>query len=509
MTPPMAGGDIGGKVIHRLSNVEYDNTTRDLLGIELHLAEGFVHEEAEGFDNIAAALSMSPRQVEDYYSAAKELSEAVFADPELRAKIVTCPLDAADMTCATSVITDFGLRAFRRPIEQSELDLFVGTYQEAITLGESPDGAMRHVVQVMLATPQFLYRMEFDPDPADETPHALNGYELASRLSYALWSSMPDEALFTQAASGALLDEATLRSEVDRMLMNSRSDMLIKNFAAQWLGGNRVTKHVASVRVYPTWTPELAASMQREMELYFADFLYNDIPYSEFLTRDVNYIDANLAELYGMAAPAADFEPISDTTDQRQGFIGLAGFLAHTSRETRSSPIIRGKWILDALMCIPLQVPANLVVEPLPEPAEGEEPTSVRELIAAHRASPACSGCHDMIDPVGLSLEHFDGIGRYRTEYETGLPIDAKATLRTGADVDGLISLSQALAQDEGFVRCAANKFNTYALGRADIDLNYLAQIVSNWTAGEPTLRNLIKESVVSDTFRFRRADTK
>jgi hypothetical protein len=505
---PLANADVGSKVIHRLSNVEYDNTVAHLLGTESRFEDVFLREEAEGFDNIATSLSMSPRQVEDYFVAARELAEEVLTTPELRSRILKCTLDE-DPDCARTSIEAFGKRAFRRPLEQAELDRLLATYQSAIDLGESSDGAMQHVLHVALAAPQFLYRIEFDPAPADGTPHPLTAWELASRLSYALWSSMPDEQLFSAAEAGMLSTAAALDTEIDRMLADERSQMLSVNFAGQWLGSRRLTEHVASETVYPEWSPELAQSMQREMELYFSEFSDQDLPFSEFLSTDINFVDDNLREHYGVEpSTAAGFERVTDSSDERSGFLGLAGFLTHTSRETRTSPIIRGSWLLNAFWCLSLKVPANLVVEPLPEPEEGSEPMTVREVIAAHRADPACSGCHDIIDPIGLSLEHFDGTGRYRSEYEDGQPIDSTGELPTGDLVDGLETLSAALANNDEFLKCAARKFHTFALGRAEADGAYLNDTVTRWTSESPTLKNMIKATLTSNTFTMRRAES-
>jgi Protein of unknown function (DUF1592)/Protein of unknown function (DUF1588)/Protein of unknown function (DUF1595)/Protein of unknown function (DUF1587)/Protein of unknown function (DUF1585) len=506
--PSLDGADVGSKVLHRLSNVEYDNTVNYLLGTSRSLADAFVHEEADGFDNIATALSMSPRQFEDYFAAAGVLADEVFGNPALRSRIVSCTLGAADPTCAQASITSFGLRAFRRPLEPDEQRWLEGVYDSALTLGETPDGAMQHVVRVMLSAPQFLYRAEFDSDLTSTAAHPLSGFELASRLSYALWANMPDDTLLSLASSGELSQPAILEAQVERMLDAPAAETLATNFASQWLGERHLSKHVASTSVYPMWTTELGQSMQREMELYFLDFLRGDRPYSEFLTADFNYVDAALAGLYGFEPPSEPgFSRVEVTNDLRQGFVGLAGFLTHTSRETRTSPIIRGSWILDALWCLKLVVPANLVIAPLPEPTE-EAPKTVRELIAVHRADPACSVCHNLIDPIGLTLEHFDGIGRYREAYDTGLAIDASSELPSGAPVDGLVSLSEQVAADPRFVPCAAQKFNSYALGRATTDAAYMAAIVSDWGRRGLTLRNLIKASVLSDSFLQRRAMT-
>jgi len=434
------------------------------------------------------------------------VSANVFADPTLRARIVPCD-PAADAACVENFISTFGRRVFRRPLESSESAGFLAKYEEARALGVDPMGALQHVAHILLVSPQFLYRIEFDADLSDTTPHAVSGYELASRLSYALWSSTPDDALLGRAESAELLQPDTLDAEVDRMLEDSRSRMLVENFAAQWFGARRLSEHAASASAFPAWNPELAVSMRREMELYFSEFLHGELSYGDFLTTDVNFVDGPLAALYGMPeASGAGFQRVVVTTDQRRGFLGLAGFLTHTSRETRSSPIIRGKWILDAVWCQELRLPTNLVVEPLPDPVEGEPPTTIREQMAVHRADDACAGCHDSIDPIGLALENFDAIGRYRAVYDNGLPIDTVGTLPEGQMVDGLASLSGALAQDPQFLACAAHKFGTYAMGLSMADANR-DQIVARWTAGVPTLKKLIKETVRHEMFRMRRAE--
>jgi hypothetical protein len=222
----------------------------------------------------------------------------------------------------------------------------------------------------------------------------------------------------------------------------------------------------------------------------------------------MNFVDTGLAAFYGMAPPSAPgFSRVTEPSDGRAGFLGLAGFLTHTSRETRTSPIIRGKWILNAAWCAELKLPTDIVVEPLPEPTEDDPPTTVRAQMELHRSSPACSGCHNMIDPVGLALEYFDGIGRYRAQYENGLAIDATGVMPSGELVDGLESLAVALTSDPQFLPCAATKFGTYAMGELYPEANR-DQVTSRWTAGTPTLRNLMKQVVAHDAFRFRKAES-
>jgi hypothetical protein len=243
------------------------------------------------------------------------------------------------------------------------------------------------------------------------------------------------------------------------------------------------------------------------MELYFSEFLRGSLSFADFLTTDMNFVDAKLAAFYGMTAPTGTgFQKVVSTSDKRKGFLGLAGFLTHTSRETRSSPIIRGVWVLNSVLCQELHLPPGVVVDPLPDVVPGQTPTAVRDQLITHRTDATCIACHNIIDPVGLALENFDAIGRYRTVYENGLSIDTVGTLPGGQMVDSLDSLSSVLAKNSQFLPCAAQKFGTYALGMTMPAANR-DQIAARWTSGTPTLKDLIKATVRHQSFTMRKAE--
>jgi len=496
--------DVGTVPIHRLSNSEYNNTVRDLLGTMLRPADQFLSEEALGFDNIAEALGMNPRQVAGYYDAASAVAADVFANATTRARVVTCDAAKGDTTCARTIITTFGRRAFRRPLEDWEVTDLLTRYQEAGAQGLDHAGAVQHVLRIMLASPQFLYRMEFDKAPESPTMHALTGYEVASRLSYSLWSSTPDDELLDLAGSGGLLVPETLQAQVDRMLSDPRSSALVDNFAAQWLGSRRLSDHVVDTTLFPAWDDGLRTSMQGELGQFFDEFLHHDAPFDQFLTADFNFVDAKLAGVYGIPAPAGQgLVKVQNTTDHRHGFLGLAGFLTHTSRNTRTAPSIRAKWVVNGLLCMTLEVPANLMIEPLPEAMSGQ---TVRQQLEMHRAKPECAPCHNTLDPIGLAFEHFDAIGRYRETYDGGVAIDTSGKMPDGTTFDGLDGLTGVLSKDTTMVPCAAEKLFTYGLGRGvQMSQPYVDQIVQKWQGGDLGLRNLIKQFVINDTFRFRR----
>lgn len=499
---PQANGDVGSIAIHQLSAREYDNTMRDLLGTSLSPGSGFQSFEAAGFDTLAAAGVMNPRKVADYFDAASTLADDLFADAARRATIVTCEPAAPNATiCAENIIKSFGSRAWRRPLDVTEVADLLVRYQAALALGLDHSGAVQHVVRILLASPQLIYRIELDPDAT--TVHPLNGYELASRLSYLIWSSMPDGALFSAAEAGELMKPERLTQEVDRLLADPRSRELVDNFAAQWLGSRRLTDHAVDTNVYPTWTPALGAAMKQEMAAYFDDFLHGDQTYDNFLTSNVNFVDAELAALYGLPSPGGStLTRVENGTGQRTGFLGLAGFLTHTSRLDRTAPSIRGKWVVNSLKCLELELPPNLTPPPLGEPGAGQ---TVRQVLEAHRANPSCAPCHRILDPVGLGLEHFDGIGRYRDTYDNGLPVDAVGTLTDGTSFDGLVQLADAMAKDPDFIACAAQKLFVYGLGRTTTGSEgYLEQVVAQWRAQGLSLRSLLKALVTNDTFRSR-----
>ena len=472
-----ASGDVGSIPIHQLSAREYDNTARDLLGTRLKPGVGFQSFEAAGFDTLAAAGVMNSRKVTGYFDAASSLAEELFADPTRRAGVVTCqPAAGNDTSCAESIIKAFGLRAFRRPLEPTEVADLVSRCQAALGLGLAHEGALQHVVRIMLTSPQFIYRIEFDPDPA--SVHLLTGHEVASRLSYLVWSSMPDALLLAAADSGELKSSDALAATVDRMLADPRSRELVDNFAAQWLGARRLDDHVVDPAVYPAWTPALGVAMQQEMAAYFDDFLHGDQTYDKFLTSNVNFVDSGLAALYGLPDPgSAALTRVQNTSGQRTGFMGLAGFLTHTSRMDRTAPSIRGKWIVNSLKCMELELPPNLTPPPLGEPAAGQ---TVRQVLEAHRANPSCAGCHTMMDRIGFSLEHLDAAGRYR-ETENSYPIDdsgsVTGTSKGDLKVTGPAELATTISQLPEVTDCVSSYLGGYALG---LNHDSAACLVSN-----------------------------
>jgi hypothetical protein len=404
---------------------------------------------------------------------------------------------------------------YRRPLETAEIDRAMKVFDGAIGRMLSGTDALLLSLRAMLSAANFLYRVEYDQNPTSLTPHLVSSYELASRLSYLTWSSMPDDALFAKAKDNSLLTSATLEAELTRMLADPKATAFIESFAGQWLDIRKLITHSVTPQVFNTYTPALSDAMLQEGYLWFQEFVNQDRPLSDWFTADFNYVNDTLAQHYGITPPgSAQLKRVAVTTDQRKGFFGLASFLTHTSFPSRTSPTLRGAWVLSELLCSPPPPPPNDVpkLDESATPDEMTEPAgseNVKQRLERHRTDPTCAGCHRILDPIGLGLERFDGIGRYREAYGNGDPIDPAGVLPDGTTFAGTDQLGELIGKDPRFAACIASKLYTYALGR-DIetyDATSLEKLQASWTGRGLTVRNLMKEVVLSNAFRFRRGE--
>lgn len=498
--------DPGSKEIHRLNSNEYNATVFDVLGSKLELANSsWLGGEIHGFDNIAAVLDVDEDQYQRYFDAATTLADDVFASAALKSKIVTC--STSDAACVNGIVSATGKRLFRRPLGADEVKTYAKVYSDARGLGLDHDGSVKQVLRALLASGEFLFRIETDPKPDQTEKHALDDYELAARLSYFLWSSAPDDSLLAAAADHSLARDEVLRSQVDRMLDDPvKSERFIENFAGQWLGARKLPAHAVDPKVFPDWSPDVANSLTKEMYLYFAEFLKPERTWSDFMTADVNFVDGASAKIYGISASGA-IQRRALTNDQRFGFAGLAGFLALSSMPARTSPTLRGRWVL-----------ANLLCQEAPKPppgipdlgAGGLDPSkNVRSALEEHRKNPTCAACHSLFDPFGLALEKFDGIGKARSSYPDGTAISPDAT-RGSVQFSGIDGLAEVVTNDPKFNECVGDFLFIYALGREieDSDRPYLKWMQDEWKKGALSLRRLIQQLVLADTFRSRHGAT-
>jgi mono/diheme cytochrome c family protein len=409
-----------------------------------------------------------------------------------RARIFTCrpTTPAREEPCARQILSSFVRRAYRQPVSPGDLARTMEFYRTGRKEGTFESG-IQLALQRILASPKFVLRVERDPDGVPEgAAYRITDVELASRLSFFLWSSIPDEELLGLAERGQLREPAVLERQVRRMLRDARAEALVDNFAAQWLQLRNLQRVTPDNDLFPEFDDNLRQSFRREVEMLFDTIMREDRSVIELLTADYTFVDERLARHYGIPnVYGSQFRRVPVTEDARKGMLGKGAMLLVTSNADRTSPVVRGKWILDNLMGMPPpSPPAN--VPPLAPVADDGRPLSMREQMVAHRASPVCASCHKLMDPIGFALENFDAIGRWRTSDVAG-PIDATSDLFDGSHVDGVVQLREALLKrPEVFVGTMTEKLLTYAMNRG-VEARDM-----------PTVRHIVREMARED-YRF------
>ena len=388
--------------------------------------------------------------------------------PESHRRIFICAptLTTTTNDCARQILAAFARRAYRRPATDAEVSRLATLAEAQRTGGASFEGSIKTALHAVLVSPQFLFRGELQPDPDNPgVTRPVDEFALAARLSYFLWSSLPDEQLLALAERGQL--RRNQPAQVTRMLRDPKSRALAENFAGQWLQLRNLDLAAPDHAVFPQFDEALRAAMRRETELLFEHIQREDRSVLEFLTADYTFANERLARHYGLSGVSSEgFQRVSLTGTRRAGVLTHGSVLTLTSNPNRTSPVKRGKWVLENILAVPPPPPPP-DVPPLPEATAASRATSVRERLQEHVANPGCASCHVLMDPIGLAFEHFDGVGAWRTE-DQGLPVDASAELVTGErfdGVEGLRALLQKQKQDQ-FVRCLADRLLTYALGR-------------------------------------------
>ena len=500
----------GRVTIQRLNKAEYNNTIRDLTGLDLRLADAFPSDDVgEGFDNIGDVLSLPPILLEKYLAAAYTIADRVFEDEEARKRLfphepkseeVLDVVEAARMN-----VEHFASLAYRRPVTEEEQERIFAMMRFAWERDSSPEEIYKTVVAAVLSNPKFLFRVERDPDPeSGELVRELDGYELASRLSYFLWSSMPDQELIDLAASGHLTDREVIANQARRMLADPKSRALIDNFAGQWLQLRDVTRLMPDPELFPDFDGALRDAMRRETELFFETMIREDRSVLEFLTADFTFVNQRLAKHYGIVdVEGEEFQRVP-LGDGRRGVLTHASILMLTSNPTRTSPVKRGKWILDNILAEPPPPPPANV----PELEEGAETLgSLREQMEQHRSNEACASCHRTMDALGFGLENFDAIGAWRDK-DGRFEIDASGELPGSIEFDGAQNLMEILSQEKSaqFCQCLSQKLLVYALGRGldSYDRCVVKDAVASLEQNDFRFSALVKAIVTSDAFTMR-----
>ena len=438
------------------------------------------------------------------------------ADTPSRDRIFTCRPAAADdePACAREIVTRLARRAYRRPATAGELAVLLDFYEQGRQGGGGFDDGVELALRRLLVSPEFLYRIEADPaGAAPGAPYPVPDLDLASRLSFFLWSSIPDDELLAAAEAGRLRDPGELERQVRRLIADPRSETLTTNFAAQWLQLRNLETTVRPGDPFSVAFDEsLRQSMLRETRLFVDSIVRDDRGVVELLTADYTFLNERLAEHYGVpGVTGSRFRRVTLPADSpRRGILGHGSVLTLTSHAIRTSPVLRGKWILDNLLGTPPPDPPPNIPALNDQRTQARRPT-VRARLEAHRANPACSACHAMIDPTGFALENFDAIGRWRVVDESFNPIDPSGVLPDGRAFDGVAEMRDTLARDpRQFVTTVTEKLMTYALGRGleHYDMPTLRRIVREAAADDYRFQSVVLGIVTSDPFLMRRSQS-
>ncbi len=507
-------------VVRRLTHSQYNQTVADLLGDQTRPADQFPQEDyINGFTNQAAGQSVAPVLEEAYNRSAEKLARNAFRGGDLRQLIPCRPSGASDAACRQRFIREFGRRAFRRPLTPPEMARYEKLFLvDAASSGDFQKGAQL-VVEAMLQSPNFLFHLEGGPN--GEFP----AYRTASRLSYFLWDTMPDETLFHAAEAGELNTPAQIERTARRMLDDPRAQQSMDVFLAQWLRFDRLKNAIRDRRFYPDFSTELVAAMMEETRRLYRHLVWENGSFMELFTANYAYLNNDLANLYGLAAPKAEFERVDFPQDsKRAGVLGEATFLALTSKPAETSPTERGLFVREHFLCQIVPPPPPGVNTTLPPPTD-EKPLTNRARLQLHLTNPTCAACHSLVDPIGFGFENYDGIGRYRrqqviTIYPTFdemkhrikmAPTEHRLDLDTSAYVRGIPrsefgsprDLGRILANEPACQKCVVKQLFRYAVGRAETpaDQPFLDQSLRVFQGSQFRFQSLIISIITSRPF--------
>lgn len=544
-----ANRDPGPSLVRRLNRAEYDNTLRDLLGLPFDSAREVGMPDdgvVEGFDNTAASMTLSAALIEKYLAAADKALDAVFgpdesagagldtgAAPKPRGNrpggkpagatadaqkardallFVQPGKDLAPRDAARQVLSAFVRRAYRRPVQAAEVDRLLPLFDAAQQAGKPFEQSIRAALKPVLVSPHFIYRVETDrPPQAGWVAAKVNDHELAVRLSYFLWSSMPDAELFALADKGQLADTQVLAAQVQRMLADPKARALTDNFGAQWLQLNKLATARPTTEFFPTFNTKLRQAMYDETATFFDRLRLEDRSIVELLDADYTFVNADLAKHYGIdGVSGTQMQRVQLKPDHRRGgLLGMASVLSLTSHTFRTSPTQRGKYVLEVIFGTPPPPPpanAGTLKDDGKKSKTGEIRT-FRDQLAAHATQKSCASCHQKIDPLGFSLDNFDAIGAWRDSTKEN-PLDVSGVLPSGQKINGASELKKVLLdRKDDFVRNVAEQMLSYASGRK---MDYhdeatLREIVTAMQEKDNRFGAMIQAIVASPTFQGRR----
>lgn len=493
----------GPSPTRRLTRAEYNATVRELLDDESAPADAFPPEpRALGFHGIAEAQTVTVLLAEGYMSAAKSLAREATADVE---GLLGC--DPSQSTCVEDFVEQFGGLAYRRPLKDSEIDALVEVFAWGRDNLTVTDG-IQMVLEVLLQSPDFLYRPEFGADEVEPGILRLSSWEMATRLSYLFTGTMPDDELRRAATADELKTPEQLLAQAKRLLETDAARDTFRNFHAQWLDLEGVDHIERDAGVYDGFTDEIPHLMRQETEAFIEHVLFEDDgSLRTLLTAPYTLVNAQLAEFYGLPAPQGEgFQVVDTSAAKRAGLLTQGSLLAHHAQPLQTSPVHRGKFIRESILCQMLKPPpADLVIEP----PDLDPDLTTRERFNAHSEDPSCSGCHRLMDPLGLGFEHFDPVGRYR-ESENGKPIDASGEL-VEADVEGnfygALELSDMLSQSDEVSACVVTQWMRFSLGRSETpdDACTMTEVAETFVHENYRMVDLLLALTQTDAFQYRK----
>jgi hypothetical protein len=496
--------DPGPTPFRRLTRDEYDHTVRDLLGDTTQPGRAFPPDEALG--SFGAGTAVSLLQTELYASAAETLAANAVAD--LPALLPCDPAIVGEDACAREFVAQFGRRAYRRPLDDGEIETLFGLYAATAPL-DGFAASIELVITAMLQSPSFLYRVELgQPTGGEIVP--LTDHEIATRLSYLLWTTTPDDVLLDAADAGELSDAEGVEAHARRMLEDPRAHDAVSSFFRQYLGISDLADDGRDETRYPQWTPALARRMQRET-MEFVDHVMweGDARFETLFTASYTFVDGDLAAAYGIdGVTGTSFVRVELDPEQRSGLLTMPALLAALSNPDQSSPVYRGKFVREQVLCQMLPSPPDGLAISAPDP---DPSLTTRERFEQHRTDESCAGCHRLMDPIGFGFERYDAIGLWR-ETEGGLPIDDSGEIAGSRDADGpfqgAVELSHRLARSTEARECFATQWFRFGLGRAETEADActLAQVHAAFEASDGDVLETIVAIARTDAFRHRHA---
>jgi hypothetical protein len=504
----------GPAPVRRLNRTQYASTIRDLLNLHIDVSVALPADGAggEGFDNAAETLFLSPIHAEKYLDAAKLALSYAAKDPRSRARFLIAkpgPGTTAEQA-ARQILEAFLPRAFRRPAKPAEMQMYQNLFDSARANKQSFDDSVLYALSGVLISPQFLFRAE--PQNLTAQDRLLDDYSLATRLSYFLWNSMPDSLLLALADEGRLNDPEILKGQIARMLRSPKSFDFAQNFVEQWLGTRVLSQGTEpDAKLFPAYAAdaELRGDISLQPVIFFRELLMNDLSLLNLIDSKFTITTKKLQKLYGSDVLPPKKESSNPQRvelpegSNRGGLLGMSAILIVSSHPQRTSPVLRGKWLLDAILGTP-PPPPPADVPPLEEPTAAK-PRTVRELLTQHRADPVCANCHSRIDPLGFALENYDALGVWRNT-DAGQAVDASGELPDGTRFEGPAQLKMVLLEKKGlFLRNLTNRMLGYALGRG---LNWrdscvVNDILAHLETGNFSAQTLIQSVVLSVPFRY------